>query len=220
MADETAPDPPGRPTTPAQAWAALVAGNERFVAGVPAHPNQDAGHRMTLAGGQQPFASLFGCGDSRVAAEVVFDQGLGDLFVTRTAGHVAGESVLGSLEFGPEMLDIPLIVVLGHDRCGAIEATMRALDSGQMPPGYIADLVQRLAPSVLAARRRGTTDAREVGVEHVRATMHLLADRSRLLATRISRGRLAVIGAQYDLADGRAHFIDAIGDVGSGETRQ
>lgn len=199
--------------TPAAAWAKLVAGNRRFVAGQPAHPNQDAARRDEVTRGQEPFALLFGCADSRVAAEVVFDRGLGDLFVIRTAGHVAGESVLGSLEFGVGVLSIPLIVVLGHDRCGAVTATMQALDSGDMPPGHIADVVQRLLPGVLSARGQGISDAAAVGEEHVRQTVALLDERSAIIHERVREGRLGIVGARYSLRDGRAHYVCSRGPI-------
>ncbi|GAB48270.1 carbonic anhydrase [Mobilicoccus pelagius] len=204
-----------RPTTPAQAWAALQEGNDRFVAGTPAHPNQDAARRGELASGQAPFATFFGCGDSRVAAEVIFDQGLGDLFVVRTAGHVVDAGVLGSLEFAVEVLGTPLIVVLGHDSCGAVKAAVTHAQNGAMPPGYIRDIVERVTPSVVAARHDDgvmpSTD--EVESEHVRQTIHLIAERSRLIATAVEDGRCAVAGLVYDLAEGRARVVETIGAV-------
>ena len=101
--------------TPADVWAEMREGNARFVAGEPRHPRQDVERRHVLAAAQTPRAALFGCADSRLAAEIIFDQGLGDLFVVRTAGHVVDASVLGSMEFGVGVLGIPLIVILGHD---------------------------------------------------------------------------------------------------------
>src|SRR6478752_2791844 len=104
--------------TPQAAFEMLLAGNGRFVAGTPQHPNQDAARRAQTAPSQTPFAVLFGCSDSRLAAEIIFDRGLGDLFVVRTAGHVLGPEVLGSIEYGVSVLGAPLVVVLGHDSCG------------------------------------------------------------------------------------------------------
>ena len=134
MSDQPSTSAVNRPSSPAQAWAELQAGNERFISGSPLHPNQSIEHRGELASGQKPFATFFGCSDSRVAAEVIFDQGLGDLFVVRTAGHVLGPTALGSLEFGASVLEIPLIVVLGHDSCGAVKAALSAYSDGDMPP--------------------------------------------------------------------------------------
>ncbi|MBK7722672.1 MAG: carbonic anhydrase [Austwickia sp.] len=203
-----------RPATPAQAWAALAAGNERFVGGRPDHPNQDAQHRGELVGGQNPFAAFFGCSDSRVAAEVVFDQGLGDLFVVRTAGHVIDPSVLGSLEFGVSVLKIPLIVTLGHDSCGAVKATIGAIEDGTMPTGFVRDIVERVVASVLAARNVGPATPEAVEAVHVKQTMELMKERSTVIRDGVAAGRLGLIGLTYALSDGRAKIVHAIGDVG------
>ncbi|GMA40522.1 carbonic anhydrase [Mobilicoccus caccae] len=203
-----------RPQTPAEAWRELLAGNGRFVSGDVQHPNQDAARRADIAGGQRPFATFFGCSDSRVAAEVIFDQGLGDLFVIRTAGHVVGPTELGSMEFGAEVLDIPLIVVLGHDSCGAVGATMEAVESGTMPKGLIRDLVQRIMPSVVAGKHQGMTSVDELMAEHVRQTVNLIVERSTRCAERVEDGRLAIVGLTYTLADGRASIAEVVGDIG------
>jgi carbonic anhydrase len=203
-----------RASTPAQAWAELAAGNARFVKGTLSHPNQGAARRHSLARGQRPLAVFFGCADSRVAAEIIFDMGLGDLFVIRTAGHVVDTGVLGSLEFGVGVLDIPLIVILGHDSCGAVAATIEAVDNGVLPSGYIRDIVERVTPSVLTAHRAGLTSADEIESEHVRHTIRLLRERSNLIADRIATGQLAIVGAAYHLDEGRARVVDAVGDVG------
>lgn len=204
-----------RPETPAEAWAALAEGNRRFADGVREHPNQDADRRSALAHGQRPFALVFGCSDSRVAAEIVFDRGLGDLFVVRTAGHVGDAAVLGSIEFGAAALEIPLVVVLGHDGCGAVRATLDAHASGEMPGGYVRTVVELLTPSVLAARRSGSTGVDDVVVEHARQTAELLLDRSNALAARVEDGRCAVVSVGYALADGRARLLSTHGDVGA-----
>ena len=109
--------------TPALAWRRLREGNERFVNGETSHPNQDASRRSSLVENQHPFAVIFGCSDSRLAAEIIFDVGLGDVFVVRTAGQVIDDAVLGSLEYSIGVLGVPLIVILGHDSCGAVSAT-------------------------------------------------------------------------------------------------
>jgi carbonic anhydrase len=200
-----------RPWTPAEAWAKLARGNARFVAGDYSHPHQDAARRDSLMESQKPFAVFFGCADSRVAAEIIFDRGLGDLFVVRTAGHVIDPGVLGSIEFGVAILDIPLVVILGHDSCGAVSATVEAVQSGVMPKGFIRDIVERVTPSVLAANQAGMSTADEIEAEHVRHTLGLLTERSSLVADRIASGRLAVVGATYALGDGRARIVDSVG---------
>ena len=202
---------PRRPLTPAEAWAELARGNERFVTGEHRHPNQDAARRDSLTEGQAPFAVFFGCADSRVAAEIIFDRGLGDLFVVRAAGHVIDPGVLGSIEFGVAMLDIPLVVILGHDSCGAVSATVDAVRNGVLPGGYIRDIVERVTPSVLAARQAGMSTADEIEAEHVRHTLRLLIERSRLIADRVASGQLAVVGAVYNLGDGHARIVDSVG---------
>lgn len=199
------------PWTPTEAWAKLARGNKRFVAGEHWHPNQDAAHRDSLTGGQTPFAVFFGCADSRVAAEIIFDRGLGDLFVVRTAGHVIDPGVLGSIEFGVELLDIPLVVILGHDSCGAVSASVEAVANGVLPGGYIRDIVERVTPSVLAARQAGMSTADEIEAEHVRHTLRLVHERSRLISDRVASGRVAVVGAVYNLGDGRARIVDSVG---------
>lgn len=195
------------PTTPDDAFEMLLAGNQRFVMGSPEHPNQDAARRTETAPAQRPFAVLFGCSDSRLAAEIIFDQGLGDLFVVRTAGHVVGTEVLGSIEYGVSVLNCPLVVVLGHDSCGAIAAACAALEDGKAPGGFVRDVVERVTPSVLSARAAGREGSDEVLHEHIRHTVDLLLDRSRLLAERVADGRVVVAGFSYRLADGTAQLV-------------
>ena len=158
-------------TSPITAWKALSEGNERFVAGKPEHPSQSIEHRASLADGQKPTAVVFGCADSRVAAEIIFDQGLGDMFVVRTAGHVIDSAVLGSIEYAVTVLNVPLIVVLGHDSCGAVKATLAALDDGEVPGGYVLDIVERVTPSILLGRREGLTRVDEFEARHVIETV-------------------------------------------------
>jgi carbonic anhydrase len=201
-------------TNPATAWKALKEGNERFVAGRPAHPSQSVEHRASLADGQRPTAVVFGCADSRVAAEIIFDQGLGDMFVVRTAGHVIDSAVLGSIEYAVAVLDVPLIVVLGHDSCGAVQATLKALDDGVIPRGYVRDLVERVTPSVLAGRREGLSKVDEFEAHHVRETAAQLLSRSTTILERIPTGDLAIVGLTYRLADGHVVLRDSVGEIG------
>ncbi|WP_067177814.1 carbonic anhydrase [Microtetraspora niveoalba] len=193
--------------TPAEAFETLLAGNERFVNGHPQHPNQNAVRRAETAPLQNPFAVLFGCSDSRLAAEIIFDRGLGDLFVVRTAGHVLGPEVLGSIEYGVSVLGCPLVVVLGHDSCGAVAATRAALEEGPAPGGYVRDIVERVTPSVLAARAAGLSRPDDIVDEHIRNTVDLLTDRSRVLAEGVAAGRVAVVGLSYRLAEGSARLV-------------
>jgi carbonic anhydrase len=197
--------------TPDDAFELLMAGNRRFVSGGPEHPNQDAVRRSALTSVQEPFAVLFGCSDSRLAAEIIFDRGLGDLFVVRTAGHVAGPEVLGSIEYGTHLLNCPLVVVLGHDACGAVAATRSAVEDGVTADGYVRDVIERVTPSVLAARAAGLTDNGDIIAAHTRNTVELLMERSRPLAEGVAAGRTAVVGLTYRLADGSAHLVASHG---------
>lgn len=197
--------------TPSEAFDLLLTGNQRFIEGTPQHPNQDAARRAETVPGQRPFAVLFGCSDSRLAAEIIFDRGLGDLFVVRTAGHVAGPEVLGSIEYGVSVLDCPLVVVLGHDSCGAVAATRAALTDGVAATGYVRDVIERVTPSVLAARAAGLTQEDDIIAEHIRHTVDLLLDRSRVLADQFTAGRTAVVGMSYRLADGSARLVTTRG---------
>ena len=201
-------------TSPVTAWKALKEGNERFVAGKPEHPSQGIEHRASLTAAQKPIAALFGCGDSRVAAEIIFDQGLGDMFVVRTAGHVIDSAVLGSIEFAVTVLNVPLIVVLGHDSCGAVKATLTALDDGVVPGGYVRDIVERVMPSILVGRREGLSRVDEFEARHVTETGAQLMARSTAIAERVASGDLAIVGLTYQLADGRAVLRDHLGDIG------
>ena len=201
-------------TSPAAAWTALQQGNERFVAGRPEHPSQSIEHRASLAVAQRPTAVLFGCADSRVAAEIIFDQGLGDMFVVRTAGHVIDSAVLGSIEYAVTVLDVPLIVVLGHDSCGAVQATLDALDKGQVPGGFVRDVVERVTPSIMLGRREGLTRVDEFETRHVVETGNQLLSRSSAIADRVERNQLAIIGVTYRLADGRVTLREHLGDIG------
>ena len=188
-------------TSPVTAWKALKEGNERFVAGKPEHPSQSIEHRASLADGQKPTAVVFGCADSRVAAEIIFDQGLGDMFVVRTAGHVIDSAVLGSLEYAVTVLNVPLIVVLGHDSCGAVKATLAALDDGAVPGGYVRDVVERVTPSILLGRRDGLTRVDEFEARHVIETGTQLVARSTAIAERVDAGHAG--DRRPDLSPGR-----------------
>jgi carbonic anhydrase len=196
------------------AWKALREGNDRFVAGKPEHPSQSIDHRASLADGQTPTAVVFGCADSRVAAEIIFDQGLGNMFVVRTAGHVMDAAVLGSIEYAVTVLSVPLIVVLGHDSCGAVKATLAALDEGVLPGGYVLDIVERVTPSILLGRHDGLTRVDEFEARHVIETTKQLVGRSKAVADGVESGRLAIAGLTYQLADGRVLLRESVGDIG------
>ncbi|MDZ8172088.1 carbonic anhydrase [Microbacterium xanthum] len=186
----------------------MAAGNRRFVAGEPQHPRQDVERRNELAAAQKPVAALFGCSDSRLSAEIIFDQGLGDLFVVRNAGQVISDSVVGSLEYAVAVLEVPLIVVLGHDACGAVKAAMdsTAADAAPLPPR----IWRQVAPIVPAARRLQQSrpgaplDPEAVGREHLRATVGELLHSSELISDAVAAGKVGVVSANYRLSEGTA----------------
>ena len=200
-------------TNPISAWASLRDGNHRFVDCEMRHPSQNTQRREQLVAAQHPKAVLFGCSDSRVAAEIIFDRGLGDLFVIRTAGHIIDTAVLGSIEYAVHVLDTPLIVVLGHDSCGAVKATVDALATGEIPPGFLRDVVEKVSPSILNGRREGLSSIDDFEARHVLETGELLQQRSKMISERIDSGELAIVGVTYKLSDGRAYLRSVLGDV-------
>ena len=199
--------------SPSEAWQRLREGNTRFVSGEALHPNQDASRRSALVNAQDPFAVIFGCADSRLAAEIIFDLGLGDAFVVRTAGHVIDDAVLGSLEYGVSVLNIPLIVILGHDNCGAVTATKNAVETGQIPPGFIRDLVERITPSVLTSLREGKTEINDMVVEHAKQTAARLLESSQVISAAVDDSSTAVISVAYRLEEGRAELVSTLGTL-------
>ncbi|MCK1794923.1 carbonic anhydrase [Streptomyces sp. XM4193] len=194
-----------RPSTPAAALKELAEGNQRWRRMRQEHPHESEEIRQVLVSGQNPFAVVLGCIDSRVPPELVFDQGLGDLMTVRSAGEVLDSSVIGSVAYGVLELDIPLILVLGHQSCGAVAAAVEADESGEELPGHLQYVVEQIFPSI---------DHSQHGDARVDATVtaHALNVRRQLaaepdLAERVADGRLAVVAARYELADQRVHRI-------------
>jgi carbonic anhydrase len=214
--------PPERPSTPAATWRELRRGNERFVAGTPQHPRQDVERRASLAHTQRPLVTIFGCSDSRLAAEIIFDVGLGDAFVVRNAGQVVTPSALGSLEYAVGLLQVPLIIVLAHDGCGAVRAAIdsQGADAAPLPP-HISGLVEKIVPAVRkvaggaadAAVEPDHVDAGFVGREHLRNTVTELVASSEMISDAIAAGTLAIVGANYRLFEGRVETDIVVGSV-------
>ncbi|PWC03028.1 carbonic anhydrase [Agromyces badenianii] len=214
--------PNDRPQTPAETWRELRRGNERFIAGEPQHPRQDVEHRASLAHSQRPLVAIFGCSDSRLSAEIIFDVGLGDAFVVRNAGQVISESVLGSLEYAVGVLGVPLILVLGHDECGAVRAAIDSQAPDAAPlPAHITSIVDRIVPAVRRVAGRNPdapiepsdVDAAFVGREHLRDTVAELLDSSEMISDAIAAGTLAIVGANYRLFEGRAETDIVVGRI-------
>lgn len=183
------------PQTPDEALVKLEEGNARFVAGKTTEPNRDIARVKEVAPKQAPFAAFLGCADSRVPVEIIFDQGFGDVFVTRIAGNVADPAIIGSLEFGCLVLGAKVLYVLGHSNCGAVAATM----SGTAVPGQISTLYQHLRPATKAANG----DLNKAISENVRIQAGILAEASPVLAELIKNGKLKVAGGVYDLTTGK-----------------
>ena len=202
---EATADPPNCPVlSPVQAMERLVAGNARFASGHPKHPNQSPARRMQVAPHQCPFAAVIDCADSRVPPELVFDQGLGDLFVCRVAGNVADTAVMGSMEYADAHFHPALIVVLGHERCGAVGAALDTLRGGVLPPASIGGLVREIIPNV-----RGVAAGVDQWAQAVAANAEAVAGVLRLspvLQPRIKAGRLRVVSATYGLESGQVAF--------------
>ncbi len=201
--------------TPSEAWQRMREGNERFIDGSPEHPHQDVERRSILANQQTPFAALFGCADSRLAAEIIFDAGLGDLFVIRNAGQVIDTTTLASLEYAVSALEVPLIVVLAHDSCGAVQAAFDADVNKQVPDGfYVRDLITRIHPAIVESKREGSGTVEDVAERHLRQTTRELVSHSELISDAVDAGRVAVIGVNYQLVDGAVHEVVTVGDIG------
>ncbi|MFF5781818.1 carbonic anhydrase [Streptomyces virginiae] len=194
-----------RPVTPEGAWAELAAGNGRWRTLRERHPDESGGLRRELVGGQHPFAVVLGCVDSRVPPELVFDQGLGDLLTVRSAGEVLDEAVVGSVAYGVLELGIPLVVVLGHQACGAVAAAVHAETGQGELPGPLRYLAGQIRPSI---DRTLTGDAcvDAAVTANVRRVASRLAAQSEM-AGRIAAGKLAVVGARYELAGQWAHRV-------------
>lgn len=207
------PRNPGTPT-PEAVLARLREGNARFVSGSStAGADWTPALRRALVGGQRPVATILGCSDSRVPAELVFDQGLGDLFVIRVAGNIVAPSQIGSVEFAAERLGVPLVVVLGHSGCGAIEAAVDAAlhPSGDSPHGLfpiVSRIQAAIEPLLRAHGGDRATLLRESVLCNVRASLSLLKAGSDVIRDLEAAGRLKIVGAEYDLATGRVAFED------------
>lgn len=182
------------PATPQEALQALLDGNTRFVAGRPIAPHRDMARLREIAPRQKPFAAFLGCADSRVPIEIVFDQGFGDLFVSRIAGNIAVAEQIASLEFGTAVLGAKVLYVLGHTACGAVQATV----NGSEVPGQISALYYHIRPAARAARG----DVERAIIENVRLQALALREGSTVIARLVKEGKLIVAGGVYDLNSG------------------
>jgi carbonic anhydrase len=187
--------------SPEGALQKLLAGNARFVSQRRLYPDQSLERVLAVAQSQQPFAALLSCADSRVSPEILFDTGIGDLFDVRLAGNVVTPESLGSLEYAVVVLKTKLIMVLGHERCGAVTAAM----AQETVPGAIGSLVTAIAPAIVGLR--GGDLLEQAVVANIRYQVGLIRARSPLLAERLGRGELRLVGARYDLDTGRVTIL-------------
>ena len=198
----------GRPT-PDAALEILKKGNADFLAGKPIAVDTNGRRRLEIAKGQKPFAILVSCSDSRVPPEVLFGRGLGELFIVRNAGNTVDTSAMGSIEYAVAELKVPLIVVMGHERCGAVAAALSVVDKNTLFPGSIGRMVEPIVPAVLSARAAGGDwlDA-SVRANVLRTVNRLRTASEPLLLDPIKAGTLKIVGAYYDLDDGRVTFFE------------
>ena len=177
----------------------LLEGNQRYITGGALHPNQSFEHRIELTKGQKPIAAILTCADSRVSPEIIFDQGLGDLFVLRVAGNVINDMFIGSLEYAVEHLNVSLLMVLGHSQCGAVDATIK----GGNPPGHINSLVQAIKPALDRLKKQSPDWVNIVAKENVKIGVERLRTIDPILTARYDEGDIDIVGAFYDIKTGK-----------------
>jgi carbonic anhydrase len=210
-AEESHPAVPhasGEVVEPAEAIQRLAAGNKRFAEDKPQHPHQAHDWRNALAKAQKPFAVVLGCSDSRVPPELVFDQGLGDLFVIRVAGNIAEEDAIGSVEYAVDHLNVRLVVILGHSSCGAVSAALDHLSDPAEEPSEIVSLLYRIEPALVGIRKDQTREAQVA--EAVKRNVDLAVRRlSRVPDMRksLKEGRVKIVGAVYDMTTGKVDML-------------
>ena len=202
-ADPAHPDQPS--VAPAEAISKLKEGNGRYTTGSLQHPGQTAERRTELAKTQHPFAAIVSCSDSRVPPEIVFDQGLGDLFVVRVAGNVINDEGLGSIEYTVDHLGTRLILVLGHQSCGAVKAARETIAAKGKAPGHIESLVTAIKPAVEATAKDDLETTVKANVKNV---VKALRSSTPILKSKVDSGEIQVIGGYYSLDTGAVTFLD------------
>jgi carbonic anhydrase len=194
--------------TPDQALALLKEGNAKFIGDTPLHGVQDRAQRMAIARGQAPIAVLVGCSDSRVPPELLFGRGLGELFIVRNAGNTVDTAALGSIQYAVAELGVPLIVVLGHERCGAVQAAVAVVKDDATFPGSIGQMIEPIIPAVLHAQHQEGDLLDNAVRENVRgAVMRLRDSPEPILLEPLQARRLKIVGAHYDLEDGTVDWF-------------
>jgi carbonic anhydrase len=202
-----APPKPQNVLSPDAALKRLMEGNKRYVDGV-ARRHDFKHEREALAGGQNPFAAVLSCADSRIAPEYAFDSGRGDLFVCRVAGNFASAEMIASLEYAVAVLNTPLILVLGHDACGAVDATLKAIKDDKPPPGHIPSLVDAITPAAKAAMQQGGNDVLDKAIrQNVIDNVGTLKSAAPILNAAVEQGKIRVVGGTYRLATGKVDLL-------------
>ena len=195
--------------SPEEALALLRTGNQAFLNDEPIVPPLDRSTRLQLAAGQSPFAAYVSCSDSRVPPELLFGRGLGELFIVRNAGNTLDTAALGSLEFAVSVLSVPLIVVMGHEACGAVQAAVSVVQDQARFAGNIGKMIQPIIPAVLEADMSQGTGIEPAVRQNVRRVVReLREDASPIFLQPQARGRLIIVGAYYELGSGRVDFFD------------
>ncbi|WP_296588935.1 carbonic anhydrase [Roseibium sp.] len=196
-----------RPSTPDEALQKLIAGNARYVANTPVNTDHSK-ERFSRAAGQQPFAAVVACSDSRVVPELIFDQAPGDLFVVRVAGNFINEDGLASLEFGAAVLGVQAIVVLGHSGCGAVDATIKSVKERELPPGHLPSLVDAIRPAVYDVMAENPPDLLAAAIDRNAVLNARKSETSEpVLAGMHASGALVSVAANYDIATGEVSFL-------------
>lgn len=193
---------PNQTLNPDAALKKLMAGNQRFVQHQPQYPDQSAKRLQEVAQAQHPFATILSCADSRVPAEIIFDQGIGDIFDVRIAGNITTPEALGSIEYAVTLLGTPLLMVLGHERCGAVTAAVK----NEALPGEIGTFVKAILPAVKRVSQQPGDAVDNAVVANVRYQIEQL-QRSSLLTERVQSGKLKIVGGRYDLDTGTVTMI-------------
>jgi carbonic anhydrase len=186
----------------------LMDGNKRFVSGSLAQKDLSAKKREELAKGQKPFATVLTCSDSRVPPEILFDQGLGDIFIVRVAGNIVDPIALGSIEYAAEHLNAPLLIILGHSKCGAVKAT---LESKGKPEGNIGAIVKKIMPAVDTAKKKGGTqdEILETAIkENVKNVYADVMKNSKIIPHLVEEGKLTIVAGEYDITTGKVEMIE------------
>jgi carbonic anhydrase len=185
----------------------LTVGNQRYRTGRTQHLNSTVGRRVAVAPSQLPWAVVLSCSDSRVPPEVVFDRGIGDLFVARVAGNTVEDALLGSMEFAVATYAVPLLVVLGHERCGAVQGAVDMVTKGATFPGHLSAMIDPIRPAAEEARAAGGDIVDAAVRANVRLNVARLKESEPLLAPKVRANQLRIVGARYDLETGRVDFI-------------